>query len=126
MKGIFIVLWALLFIVPGIVKLYQWRYTNQILAENPDMSYQEVLEASEVLTKGHKMDLFVLDLSFIGWYLLFGILDLLTIGLASYALQPYVNATNAEAYYWLKELHEPTIIDVEVVEPEVVEVESAE
>ena len=116
LKGLFICLWALLFIVPGIVKIYQWRYTNQILAENPDMNYKEVLEASENLTKGYKMNLFVLDLSFIGWYILFAILDLLTIGLASYALQPYIYATDAEAYHWLKSLKEPTVIDVEVTE----------
>ena len=120
MKGLFTFLWALCFIIPGIVKGYQWRYTNQILAEHPDWDYKEVLEASEKLTANNKMNLFVLDLSFIGWYILFSILDLLTIGLASYLLNPYVYATNAEAYYWLKGLYEPQVIDVEV-ETEVVE-----
>jgi uncharacterized membrane protein len=68
------------------------------------------------------MDLFVLDLSFIGWYLLFCVLDVLTIGLASYLLMPYVHQTDAEAYHWIKSLQEPEVIDVEVVEePEIIE-----
>ena len=120
MKNIFTFLWALCFIIPGLIKAYQWRYTNQILAEHPDWDYKQVLEASEALTQNQKLNLFVLDLSFIGWYILFSILDLLTIGLASYLLNPYVFATNAEAYYWLKSLQEPQVIDVEV-EAEIIE-----
>lgn len=122
LKGIFIALWTLVFIVPGIIKIYQWRYTNQILEEHPDWNYKQVLEASEDLTNSHKMDLFVLDLSFIGWYILFAILDMLTLGLANYLLLPYVYQTDAEAYHWIKSLQEPEVIDVEVVEePEIIE-----
>lgn len=121
MRNIFTFLWTLCFIIPGIVKMYQWRYTNQILEEHPDWDYKQVLEASELLTQDQKLNLFVLDFSFIGWYFVFGILDALTIGLAGYVLQPYISATNAEAYYWLKSLQEPQVIDVEVVEPEIIE-----
>ena len=122
LKGIFIALWTLVFIIPGIIKIYQWRYTNQILEEHPDWDYKQVLDASENMTHGHKMDLFVLDLSFIGWYLLFSVLDMLTIGLASFLLNPYVYQTDAEAYHWIKSLQEPEVIDVEVVEePEIIE-----
>ena len=68
-----------------------------------------------MLTNYHKTDLFVLDLSFILWYIGFAFLDIVTIGLASYLLEPYILATDAEAYYWLYSLQEPDVIDVEHV-----------
>jgi hypothetical protein len=115
MKSLYVALWMLVFIVPGIIKSYQWRYTHQILEEHPDWDYKKVLEASENMTNGHKMDLFVLDLSFIGWYLLFGVLNALTLGFANYLLMPYVQQTDAEAYHWLNSLQNPEVLDVEAV-----------
>ena len=113
MKSLYVALWTLVFIVPGIIKSYQWRYTHQILEEHPDWDYKKVLEASENMTNGHKMDLFVLDLSFIGWYFLFGLLSVLTLGFANYLLMPYVQQTDAEAYHWLNSLQNPEVLDVE-------------
>lgn len=89
-----IMAFSLLFIVPGIVRGYQLRYVPYLLAENPYMSYKRAKELSRALTDGEKMEIFVLDLSFIGWYLL----GYLTCGLGIYFLIPYVQATMAELY----------------------------
>ena len=73
---------------------YQLRYVPYLLAENPYMSYKRAKELSKALTDGEKMEIFVLDLSFIGWYLL----GYLTCSLGIYFLTPYVQATMAELY----------------------------
>jgi len=67
-------LWSILFIIPGIIKMYSYSMTSYILADHPEMKPRDALEASSVMMDGHKMDLFVLDLSFIGWYLLIPLL----------------------------------------------------
>ena len=90
-----VVLWSLLFIVPGIYKAYQYRMVPYILGENPDMTYQEVLQRSKDMMDGQKWDAFVLDLSFILWHMLGGI----TCGLAEiFYVAPYVNLTDAALY----------------------------
>ena len=94
-KDLYVVLWSLLFIVPGIYKAYQYRMVPYILGENPDMTYQEVLQRSKDMMDGHKWDAFVLDLSFILWHMLGGI----TCGLAEiFYVAPYVNLTDAALY----------------------------
>lgn len=85
---------SLLLIIPGIVRGYQLRYVPYLLAENPYMDYKRAKELSKALTAGEKMEIFVLDLSFIGWYLL----GYLTCGLGIYFLTPYIQATMAELY----------------------------
>ncbi len=69
-KYIFIFLWTLLFIIPGIVAMYRYSAATFILIENPEMSPMEALRASSELMKGHKGERFVLDLSFLGWSIL--------------------------------------------------------
>jgi uncharacterized membrane protein len=91
-------LWFLLLIIPGIVKAYAFRMVPYILADNPNIGYKHALKLSEKMTDGHKFNMFVLDLSFIGWYLL-GILALF-IGI--FFVLPYVNATQAELYLVLR------------------------
>lgn len=94
-KDLYVVLWSLLFIVPGIYKAYQYRMVPYILGENPDMTYQEVLQRSKDMMDGQKWDAFVLDLSFILWHMLWGI----TCGLAEiFYVAPYVNLTDAALY----------------------------
>lgn len=94
-KDLYVVLWSLLFIVPGIYKAYQYRMVPYILGENPDMTYQEVLQRSKDMMDGQKWDAFVLDLSFILWHMLGGI----TYGLAEiFYVAPYVNLTDAALY----------------------------
>ena len=87
-------LWSLLFIIPGIVKGYAYSMTPFIMAENPDMSANDAITASRQLMDGHKGELFMLDLTFIGWDLLAA----LTFNLGHLALNPYRNAAHAAFY----------------------------
>lgn len=98
---LFIFLWSLLFIIPGFVKFYQYRYVPYLLAENTSLTPKEALSKSKQLTKGHKWNIFVLDLSFIFWILL----ELITFGLSAYFVAPYVEATNARLYNVLSEMN---------------------
>ncbi|MBR6632929.1 MAG: DUF975 family protein [Clostridia bacterium] len=66
---IFIALWSLLFVIPGIVKAYAYSMAFYLKSEHPDWDWRKCLSESERLTNGHKMELFILDLSFIGWYI---------------------------------------------------------
>jgi len=93
-------LWGLLFVVPGIIKSISYSMAPYILAENQDMNPRQAIEESKRVTQGHKGELFVLSLSFIGWYLL----ALPTLGLIMIYVSPYINATRANAYLKLKEL----------------------
>lgn len=72
LEAIFIFLWSLLLIVPGIIKGIAYSLVPLILADDKhkDLKYTEVLKKSEAMMKGHKMDYFVLQLSFIGWHIL--------------------------------------------------------
>jgi len=98
-RGFINFLWVLLLIIPGIIKYYAYKMVPYILADNPRMDYRRALELSTKMTKGQKAAMFVLDLSFIGWYLL-GTLALL-VGVLF--VLPYQNATNAELYIILRQ-----------------------
>jgi len=88
-------LWSLLFVIPGIVKSYEYRMIPYILSENPSIQMSRAFELSREMTYGHKADIWVLDLSFILWNLLGAI----TCGLANiFYVNPYIAATNAELY----------------------------
>ena len=90
-----IFLWALLFLIPGIYKQYQYRMVEYILAEHPDMPYKEVMQMSRDMMNGHKWNAFVLDLSFILWEML----GVLTCGLVHiFYVAPYQCLTNAALY----------------------------
>ena len=91
---LYIILWMLLFIIPGIIAGYRYAMTPYILAENPDMGVKEAIGASKKLMKGNKFRLFCLHLSFIGWYLL----TPLTLGILSLWVRPYTEAANAAFY----------------------------
>ncbi len=95
---IFVFLWSLLFVIPGIVKSYSYMMAPYILAENKGMSALEAINRSKAMMDGHKMDLFVLYLSFIGWILLVYI----TFGLALIWVFPYMDATLANFYNEIK------------------------
>ena len=89
-----ILLWTLLFVVPGIVAAFRYSMAPYIMAENPDLSATEAIERSKQLMAGNKWRLFCLQLSFIGWWLLAA----LTGGIGGVFLRPYVKAT-ATAFY---------------------------
>lgn len=120
--GLFTFLWSLLFVIPGIVKAYSYSMSMYILAENKGKPALECIKESKEMTNGHKMDLFVLNLSFFGWALLCGI----TLGIAYIWVYPYMNATFANAYALLR--GEPEVPAVEEIpaEPVVTEETVAE
>ena len=94
LRGLYVFLWSLLFVIPGLVKIYSYAMTPFIMAENPDMTANEAITASRELMDGHKGELFTLELTFFGWMLL----NTLTLGLGSLALNPYMNAARAAFY----------------------------
>lgn len=95
LKNLFIFLWALLFIVPGIVKAYSYRMVPYIIKEHPEISGTQAITLSRQMMNGHKWNTFVLDLSFLGWH----ILSILTLGILEiFFVTPYIQATDAELY----------------------------
>ncbi|MDO4153708.1 MAG: DUF975 family protein [Clostridia bacterium] len=95
---IFICLWMLLLIVPGIIKSYEYRFVHNVIHDNPNLSQSQARDLSRRMTDGFKSDLFVLDLSFILWYMLPGV----TFGLAAFYVVPYMQTTQAMYYENLK------------------------
>ena len=106
LKDIYLFLWSLLFIIPGIIKSYSYRMVPYILTENPQMGANEAITLSRKMMDGHKWRAFVLDLSFIGWYLL----GLLAFGIGVLFVNPYKYSTDAQLYLALKEDGEETIL----------------
>lgn len=99
LREIFIMLWGLLFIIPGIVKSYEYRMIPYLLAENPEMTKQQAFQLSRQMMNGNKWKAFVLDLSFLGWR----ILSLITMGiLGIFYVNPYYNQTCAAFYEVIK------------------------
>ncbi len=93
--SIFIFLWTLLLIIPGIIAAYRYSMASYILAENPQMDFMDAIRQSGEMMDGRKADKFWLDLTFIGWE----ILGLLAFGLGFILLNPYEKA--AEAHFYL-------------------------
>jgi uncharacterized membrane protein len=98
-KGVLIFLWSLLLIIPGVIKSYAYSMVPYILADNPNIGYSRAIQLSNQMTDGHKFDMWVLDLSFIGWYLL----GLLLFYVGVLFVKPYENATKAELYLILRQ-----------------------
>lgn len=93
-KDVYNVLWFFLFIIPGIIKSYEYSMVPYILSKEPNLSTNEVISKSREMTDGHKWEMFVLDLSFIGWDLLASLL----FGIGFIFLKPYKEATKAKLY----------------------------
>lgn len=109
-RDLYTFLWTLLFVIPGIVKMYQYLMVPYILSETPDMDYREALDKSRDMMNGHKWRAFVLGMSFILW----DFLGLLTLGMVEiFYVNPYRNLTFAALYEELKETKEtPAMITV--------------
>lgn len=99
LKNLFVTLWTLLLVVPGVIKSYEYRMVPYILSENPQMYYKDALALSKQMMDGHKWAAFVLDWSFIGWELL----GFLLCGVGSLFVAPYVETTMAELYAVLRQ-----------------------
>ncbi|WP_408071149.1 DUF975 family protein [Butyrivibrio sp. JL13D10] len=101
---LYLFLWSLLCFIPGIVKSYSYRLVPYLLAENPDMTADEAITLSRQMMNGQKMNAFIYDLSFIGWF----ILGILTCGiLLVLHVSPYKKCSDAELYTAIKENYNP-------------------
>ena len=94
LRSLYTLLWSLLLIVPGIIAALSYAMTPFILEEHPELTANEAIRRSKELMRGHKTDLFILELTFIGWSLL----CILTLNLGHIALNPYKNAAYAVFY----------------------------
>lgn len=98
-RYLFLCLWCLLFCIPGIIKNYEYRMIPYIVAENPDIDRKRAFEISKEMMRGEKFNTFVLELSFLGWYLL----GALACCIGVIFVMPYMQATYAELYGCLRE-----------------------
>ncbi|AZV42190.1 DUF975 family protein [Peribacillus asahii] len=92
--SIFVFLWTLLFIIPGIIKQFSYSQTFFLLKDHPEYSILEAITESKVRMKGYKWKYFLLHLSFIGW----GILSVITFGIGFLWLIPYITTSTATFY----------------------------
>lgn len=99
--NIYIMLWSMLFYIPGIIKSYSYAMSPYILADNPEMDANQAITESRQMMDGHKAELFLLDLSFIGWMFL----SIFTFGILLLWVIPYMQAARAEFYTRLKGEH---------------------
>ena len=105
LQNIYIVLWTLLLIVPGIIKSISYSQTFFVLKDNPELKYNAAIERSMAMMEGHKMEYFCLTLSFIGWILL----SILTLGIGLLWVSPYMATAMAHFYEYVKEDYERRI-----------------
>ena len=101
--NIFIALWSMLFLIPGLVKTYSYAMTYYIMRDNPDMSANDAITASRKMMDGNKARLFGLHFSFFGWILLAGV----TCGIGFLFVMPYMQAAQAAFYEDLKRKQTP-------------------
>ncbi len=105
---IYIFLWTLLFIIPGLVKSYSYAMTYFIMNDDKSVGANDAITKSREMMNGHKMELFMLDLSFIGWMFL----SLFTFGILLFWVIPYMNLAHAEFYRRLKG-EDSVVVEVE-------------
>ncbi len=98
MINLFTALWALLLIIPGIIKGYSYAMAPFILKENPEMNVMDAISESKRMMLGHKGSLFYLHLTFLGWI----VLGILSFGIGLLFVTPYIQAAEAEFYKSLK------------------------
>lgn len=109
LNGIFVFLWSLLLIIPGIIKSFAYSMSFYILRDNPEMSAGDVRRNSIEMMKGNKWRYFCLMFSFIGWYLL----SILTFGILLFWITPYFETAKAEFYESLKTPSQPETMPAE-------------
>ena len=94
LRALYVFLWSLLLVIPGVIKDLSYAMTPFIMADHPNLTAGEAIERSKALMDGYKWDLFVLRFTFIGWNLLAA----LTMNVGNLILNPYKNAAEAAFY----------------------------
>lgn len=121
LQALFIFLWSLLLVIPGIVAAYRYSFAYLNLCENPDLSPMEALALSKKQTAGYKWQLFQLDLSYFGWFILTGLPTVITTwlfaadpeGLASLSASPLYMAAELACYFLFNLLFLPEYYTVQ-------------
>lgn len=112
LNALLVFLWALLLLVPGIIKAYAYKLVPFILKENPELSYMDVLRKSEEMMQGHKMQYFLLYLICCG----LGMFSILTLGIGLIWLIPYMQTLDAAFYEEVKAEYEGKVVDATVID----------
>ena len=94
MRSLFVALWSLLFVIPGIIAEYSYAMSFFIRVDHPEYDWNTCLRESKRMMEGHKMDYFVLELSFLGWR----IVGALCLGVGTLWVNSYIRATQAQFY----------------------------
>lgn len=110
MEMIFLFLWGLLFTIPAIIKTYSYAMAPYIAADHPEYGWKECITQSRVIMNGHKWELFVLELSFIGWALV----CIFTCGLGYLWLAPYMN--QARTVFYRNLINDFAVVEAEYAE----------
>ena len=98
LRSVYVFLWSLLLIVPGIIKALSYAMVPYLVKDRPELSADQTIDLSVQMMEGHKSELFGLYLSFFGWF----ILCIFTFGIGFVFLKPYVSTTVADFYEDLK------------------------
>ena len=102
LQGLFLFLWFLLLVIPGIIKSFSYMMTYYILRDEPELSPLQAITKSRRMMDGHKGEAFVLGLSFIGWILL----GIVTLFIGFLWIIPYIGVTYAHFYNTIREKYE--------------------
>ena len=94
LETLYVLLWSLLLIIPGIMASYSYAMKNYVLADHPELTANEAIARSKEMMRGNRFRLFCLDFSFIGW----NILCMFTLGIGNLWLNPYIQASRAAFY----------------------------
>lgn len=94
LRDLLVILWSVLFIIPGVIKNYSYTMSIYLITRNHELTAMEALKESKRLMKGHRRELFLMDLSFLGWILL----TIVTLGIAGFYTIPYIHETHTIFY----------------------------
>ena len=123
LSAVYVFLWSILFIIPGIIKAFSYSQAMYIIAENKGMSARKAIDESKKMMDGHKMEYFILTLSFIGW----AFLAYLTFGILYIWLAPYMTATYTNYYKYVSGLaHKADAVEAPAEEAPAEEAPAAE
>ena len=121
LKNLFIALWSLLFVIPGIIKTYSYAMAYYIKYDHPEYDWNTCITESRKMMDGHKWRLFCLNFSFIGWL----IVGYLACGIGLLWVAPYMEVARANFYDDLKAHYEPAPIVAEEASAEEAPAEDA-
>ncbi|MGG2066903.1 DUF975 family protein [Bacillus sp. S14(2024)] len=113
LMGVYVFLWSLLLIVPGIIKCFSYSMAYYIMLDHPEYTASEALKKSQEMMKGHKLDLFILSLSFIGWFILGIAIAFFTFGIPFLWICPYYFTT--VSHFYLNLVNRDTVMEEKTV-----------